>query len=383
MVVTTLCADTTRIPSFGSCTSSRRTTLTVDNERRPDDERPLGVAVVGAGYWGPNLMRNFMACAETDLLWAVDLQPERAAKTVGARSGVRISASIDEMLADDAVDAVAIATPPGSHMAVGMACLDAGKHVLIEKPLATSSWKGQRLVERAAEASLVLMCDHTFCYTPAVRAIRDLVADGTLGDLLYIDSVRVNLGLVQSDIDVFWDLAPHDLSILDHILPEGVWPTAVSAIGVDPIGAGQPCIGYLTLPLNTGAVVHINVNWLSPTKIRQTIVAGSKSMVVWDDMKPYQRLTLVDCGVDVVPVSGAAEKRDRLVNYRMGDMVIPALKETGEALQQVVLEFVGSIREKRAPLTDGASGVRILEILEAVAVSLRANGAMVNLEVTR
>lgn len=340
----------------------------------------LGVAVVGAGYWGPNLVRNFLGSPDTELRWVCDTQPERAEKALKGHNGVKIASSIDEVLADPGVEAVAIATPPASHLPLGVACLEAGRHVLMEKPLAQTVAAGEQLVRAAERHDRVLMCDHTFCFTPAVRAIHRIMHDGTLGELHYLDSIRVNLGLVQSEVDVFWDLAPHDLSILDYILPEGVYPVEVAAYGADPIGAGQSCIGYLTLPLNTGAIVHVSVNWLSPSKIRQMIIAGSKSMVVWDDMKPYQRVMLVDCGVEVGPPAVDDEKRNLMVSYRMGDMVVPALPETGEALQGVVRELVSAIREHRAPVTDGRSGLRILKILEAAAVSIRANGAMVRLE---
>lgn len=340
----------------------------------------LGVAVVGAGYWGPNLVRNFLGHPATDLRWIVDLDVARAERLAGGRSEVRVASSLAEVLADDAVEAVAIATPPATHLPLALEAIEAGRHVLVEKPLATSVADGERMVEEAERRNLVLMCDHTFCYTPVVRAIRELIDSGKLGEIHYIDSIRVNLGLVQSDVDVFWDLAPHDLSILDFILPDGVIPTAVSAHGADPIGAGQTCVGYLTMPLSTGAIAHVTVNWLSPSKIRQTVVAGSKQMLVWDDMKPYQRLAVVDCGVELqTPVSGD-EKRQLMVDYRMGDMVIPALNETSEALSGVVGEFAASIREGRPPLTDGRAGVRILRVLEAASQSLRAQGVLIEMK---
>lgn len=345
-----------------------------------DPPAPLGIAVVGAGYWGPNLVRNFLNSPETDLRWIVDLDEAKARRLAGSRSDVRVTTSIEEALDDPDVRGVAIATPPASHLPLAMKALEAGRHVLVEKPLATSSTDGETLVAEAERRGLVLMCDHTFCYTPVVRAIRELVESGKLGEIHYVDSIRVNLGLVQSDVDVFWDLAPHDLSILDFILPEGVYPTQVSAHGADPIGVGQNCVGYLTMPLSTGAIAHVAVNWLSPSKIRQTVVAGSKQMVVWDDMKPYQRLSVVDCGVELLAPAVGDEKRQLMVDYRMGDMVIPALTETTEALAAVVGEFVASIRESRPPLTDGRSGVRILRVLEAASQSLRAHSALVQIE---
>jgi predicted dehydrogenase len=340
---------------------------------------PLGVAVVGVGYWGPNLIRNFLGHPATDLQRVCDLAVDHARTVVGGRSEVQVTDSLDDVLNDDAVDAVAIATPPSSHHEIGMRCLEAGKHILVEKPLAMSSKHALEMVETAERHELVLMCDHTFCYTPAVKAIRELVRSGSVGDIQYIDSIRVNLGLVQSDVDVLWDLAPHDLSIMDSILPDDCFPIEVAAHGADPIGAGQSCVGYLTIPMNTGAIAHVTVSWLSPSKVRQTIVSGSKKMIMWDDMKPYQRLAVFDWGVDIGPP--ADDERERLmVNYRRGDMMSPALPETVEALHFVVEELSDAIRERRAPLTDGRSGLRMLEILEAANVSRQARGVLVPIE---
>jgi predicted dehydrogenase len=214
------------------------------------------------------------------------------------------------------------------------------------------------------------MIDHTFCYTPAVTAIRDAIADGLLGDILYIDSVRINLGLVQPDVNVFWDLAPHDLSILDFILPQGLPDGDVSATGADPLGTGKACVGFATLPLPGGAIAHIHVNWLSPTKIRQFVVGGSRRTLVWDDLNPMQRVAIFDRGVDVTgrPES-LSERRATTVSYRMGDITVPALKEK-EALSSMVAEFAASISEGRAPLTDGRAGLRVLSVLSAFDESL-------------
>ncbi len=339
---------------------------------------PLGVAVVGAGYWGPNLIRNFRGSPEWDLVAVCDLDTERAQAVVGARSGVLVTADVDEVLARDDVHAVAIATPAGTHRALTEAALRAGKHVLVEKPLADSVAAGRAMVEAAAARGLVLMTDHTFCYTPVVQRIRELVHDGSLGEILFIDSVRINLGLVQPDVDVFWDLAPHDLSVLDFILPGGLRPTGVAAQGADPIRAGKSCVGYLSLPLAGGALAHVHVNWLSPTKIRRMVIGGSERTLVWDDLNPQQRLSVFDRGVDLVQQSvDSADRRAASVSYRLGDTWAPALPER-EALGQMVAEFATSIREGRSPATDGSSGLRVLSVLEAAATSLRARGAQVD-----
>src|SRR5712691_10670536 len=232
--------------------------------------KPVGVAIVGTGYWGPNLFRNFLGSERAELRWVCDLVGDRARKVVGRYSTVRVTESIEEVLSDPDVEAVALATPARTHGWLGMACLDAGKHLLVEKPLASSVTEGEKLV-----------------------------ASGVLGDIQYVDSVRINLGLVQPDIDVFWDLAPHDLSILDYVLGETFSPRAVAAQGADPIGAGRSCVGYLSLPLPGNAIAHVHVNWLSPTKTRTMIIGGSKRVVVWDDLNPSQRLSMYDRGVDL------------------------------------------------------------------------------------
>lgn len=334
--------------------------------------------MVGAGYWGPNLVRNLQASAAWDLRWVCDLDEERARRAVGRYSTVGVTSDVEKVLADEEVDAVAIATPAATHHPLAIAALRAGKHVLIEKPLASSVEEGEEIVQLAAASDLTVMCDHTYCYTPAVQKIRDLLVTGTLGELQYFDSVRINLGLVQRDIDVFWDLAPHDLSILDFILPDALAPTGVAAHGADPIGAGRPCIGYLTLPLPHGAIAHIHVNWLSPTKIRTMVVAGTRRTVVWDDLHPSQRLSVFDRGVDLHVPSDAEAKREILVSYRTGEMVAPALHEA-EALRGSVEEFAASIRERRAPLTDGRAGLRVLRMLDAAGRSLADGGRLVPL----
>jgi predicted dehydrogenase len=345
---------------------------------------PLGVAVVGAGYWGPNLVRNFQASEQFRLRSLVDLDVDRARRVLGGYSTVEATSDYAAVLADPEVAAVAVATPAGTHLDIALAALRAGKHVLVEKPLAATYADGMRLVTEAEERGLTLMCDHTYCYTPAVGRIRELVRSGELGDIHFVDSVRINLGLVQKDIDVMWDLAPHDLSILDFILPDNVEPVAVAAHGADPIGAGQACVAYLTLQLNTGAIAHVHVNWLSPTKVRTTMVGGSKRTLIWDDLNPSQRLAVFDRGVDLAAPQeiGADERRDMLVSYRSGDMVAPAIGEK-EALRSMVDEFGDAIRQRRAPLTDGRAGLRVLDILEAASRSLEFKGAVVGLRAGR
>jgi predicted dehydrogenase len=340
---------------------------------------PLGVAVVGAGYWGPNLVRNFHEDPRTEVRWVCDVDPERARRAAAQGGWSRATGSLDDVLSDSGVEAVAIATPAATHVDLALSCLETGRHVLIEKPLAPSVADGEKLVAIAAQRGLVLMCDHTYCYTPPVRRIREWSRGGGLGDIQYFDSVRINLGLIRSEMDVFWDLAPHDLSILDFVLPKGSRPLAVAAHGADPVGAGRMCVGYLTMPLSGGGIAHVHVNWLSPTKVRRTIIGGSRRMVLWDDLDPGAPLSIYDKGVELRLPKGAEAPREAIVAYRVGDMLAPALPEI-EPLSAVVSEFAASIREEREPLTDGRSGLRVLGLLEAATASLAAGGASVPIE---
>lgn len=336
--------------------------------------RPLRVAVVGAGYWGPNLARNFASSVDWDLAAVCDLDLARAHRVADPLGGVRALSSLPDLLSSD-VDAIAIATPARTHHPIAMAALLAGKHVLVEKPLADTVRSAREMVDAASMNSLVLMTDHTYCYTPAVSKIRDLIADGRLGDLLFIDSTRINLGLVQPDVDVFWDLAPHDLSILDFILPGGLHPDDVSAFGGDPLGTGRSCLGHLMMPLPNSVMAHVQVNWLSPTKIRQVVIGGSERTLVWDDLSPQRRLSVYDRGVDLGrDASGSGSRRVAAqVSYRLGDTWSPALPER-EALADMVSEFGAAIRGRRPALTDGHAGLRVLSVLEAASRSLANAG---------
>jgi predicted dehydrogenase len=286
-----------------------------------------------------------------------------------------VTADLQAVLNDPLIDAVAIATPARTHHPIVLAALEAGKHVMVEKPLADTRERGMEMVQAAETRGLVLMADHTYCYTPAVLKMKELVADGSLGDILFIDSVRINLGLIQPDVDVFWDLAPHDLSIMDFILPGGLAAASVSAHGADPLRTGKSCVGYLAMPLASGAMAHVHVNWLSPTKIRQMVIGGTQRTLVWDDLNPQQRLSVYDRGVDIDSVSKVttADTRAANISYRLGDTWAPALPER-EALGGVVTEFAAAIREGRPARTNGAAGLRVLSVLEAATESVAAGG---------
>lgn len=341
--------------------------------------RQFRVAVIGAGYWGPKLVRNFRSSPDWDLVAVCDLDEGRARRVVGDRSTVHVETSVERLLARDDIDAVAIATPAESHAALALAAFDAGKHVVVEKPLAPTSAEAALMIEAGAAAGLVLMVDHTYCYTPAVEYIHDIIAKGILGHILYVDSTRINLGLVQPDVDVFWDLAPHDLAILDYALPGRLTPDRVSATGADPLNAGKACVGYATMGLGGRGVAHVNVNWMSPTKIRRMVIGGSHRTLVWDDLNPQQRVAIHDRGIDLAAsrdVGDVDKRRAAAVSYRLGDITVPALPET-EALSSMVTEFAAAIREQRPPRTDGVAGLRVLSVLEAISQSLAGHGTPV------
>ncbi|WP_320536983.1 Gfo/Idh/MocA family oxidoreductase [Pseudarthrobacter sp. IC2-21] len=344
----------------------------VPTHRQPTPK--LKIAVVGAGYWGPNLARNLQSSPDWDLVAICDLDIERAAKLAASLGDIPVVESLDELLDTLDVDAVAIATPARTHYGTVMTALRAGKHVLVEKPLADSRAHGLEMVAEAEANGLVLMADHTYCYTPAVLKMQELVQEGSLGEILFVDSIRINLGLVQPDVDVFWDLAPHDLAILDFVLPGGLNPAEVSAFGADPLGTGRDCVGHLNFKLPNDATAHVNVNWLSPTKIRQMVIGGSLRTLVWDDLNPQQRLSVYDRGVSLDrQAKSAGERKASAISYRLGDTWSPALPER-EALGQVVEELASCIRTKREARTGGASGLRVLSVLEAVTHSLSMDG---------
>jgi predicted dehydrogenase len=335
---------------------------------------PLGVGLIGYGYWGPNLARNFADCAATRLLHIADSLPER--REAAQRRYPATVATSDEkaMLRDPEVEAVAIATPTHYHFETAMRAFAAGKHVLVEKPLASNSQEARALVEEADRRGLTLMVDHTFIYTAAVRHIRGLIDAGELGDVLYYDSTRINLGLFQHDVDVIWDLAVHDISILVYLLNER--PHTVSAAGQAHLPRSPHNIAFLTLFFPSGLIAHVNVNWLAPVKIRRTIIGGSRKMVVYDDLDPSEKIKIYDKGVEIT--NDPRQVHQMRVGYRIGDMRAPNL-ETGEALSEVVKHFAHAVRTGATPETSGARGSLIVQILEAASRSASMSGKPVSL----
>jgi len=341
----------------------------------------IGVAVVGYGYWGPNLVRNFSDTPGARLVTVCDLKKERLASVHSRYPAVKITDDFEEVLRDPAVSAVAIATPVSSHFRLAMSALMAGKHVFVEKPIASSSEEAQRLVDEAARRKLVLAVDHTFIHTEAVRKIRELVEDG-LGEVYYYDSVRVNLGLFQHDVSVIWDLAVHDLSIMDYVLPAK--PVAVSATGMSHV-AGEPAnIAYLNLLFENNLIAHVHVNWLAPVKVRRTLVGGSRKMIVYDDLEPSEKIKVYDKGITLNgnPQKNGERVYQALVGYRTGDMWAPHLDVT-EALGSEIREFINCIEKAETPIADGRAGLRVVRILEAATLSLAQRGRMIELEDVR
>lgn len=334
----------------------------------------IHIGVIGYGYWGPNLVRNFSDAPEFKVAAVSDLNPQRLSLAQSRHPAAAVHADYRALLDDPAVDAVAIATPVSTHYPIAMAALQAGKHVFIEKPLAESAEQAERLIEEAARRGLVLQVDHTFVYTGAVRKIRELADAGELGELYYYDSVRINLGLFQSDISVLWDLAVHDLSIIDYLFPRP--PVAVSATGTSHVD-GQPAnIAFMTLYFENNAIAHVHVNWLAPVKVRRTLIGGSRKMVVYDDLEPSEKIKVYDKGITL---GGQKEHLYKaLIDYRSGDMWAPRL-ELAEALKVEARSFARAIAEGEASPSDGESGLRVVRVLEAATRSLNLRGQPVEL----
>jgi predicted dehydrogenase len=335
----------------------------------------LRIAVVGCGYWGQNLLRNFCELDEAEVVTVCDVDVRALARAKNRYPTIETSQSYESVLDDREVDAVVLATAVSSHYTMAKQALGRGKHVLVEKPLARTSDEVLDLIEIAETAGKVLMVDHTFLYTSAVRRIKSLIDSGELGELLYFDSVRISLGLLQRDINVLWDLAPHDFSIMTYLCDRK--PISVSAIGAKHLNTPFENIAYVTIQFEGSLIAHFHLNWLAPVKVRRSLVGGSRKLVVYDDMEPSEKVKVYDKGI---VVNHDPECRERmLAGYRNGDMTAPNL-DTTEALRLMAREFATSVVEGRRPLTDGYAGLKVVRLLEAAQRSMDQNGRTVKLQ---
>ncbi|MDQ1639857.1 MAG: hypothetical protein QOF62_3196 [Pyrinomonadaceae bacterium] len=335
----------------------------------------IKVGVIGYGYWGPNLVRNFMDAPGSTVVAVCDLRTERLAQLRIRYPTIHTVNDPNLLFNDSSLDAIVIATPVSSHFELAMAALRAGKHVLVEKPLAANSEQATQLIDEAARRKRVLMVDHTFVYTAAVRKIRELLNANALGDIYYYDAVRVNLGLFQHDVNVIWDLAIHDLSIMDYVLPAKA--TAVSATGISHIPGQPENVAYMTLFFDNRMIAHVHVNWLTPVKVRHTLIGGSEKMILYDDLEPSEKVKIYDKGVTISQSAEAVY--EMLVSYRSGDMWAPRLDAT-EALQTEALHFIDCLENGEQPATDGQAGLRLVRTVEAAEKSLRAKGQLVEIQ---
>jgi predicted dehydrogenase len=335
----------------------------------------IKIGVVGYGYWGPNLVRNFAEGSETKVLGISDLKKDRLELAGRRHPGINLTADHRDLINDPEIDAIAISTPVSTHFDLAFEALRAGKHVLVEKPMTRTSEQGELLIEEADRRNLVLMVDHTFVYTGAVRKMRELIDKGSLGDIYYYDSTRVNLGLFQQDVDVIWDLAVHDLSIMEYILPGT--PKEVSATGIGHVSGAAENIAYVTVFYESSLIAHLNVNWLSPIKIRRTLIGGSKQMILYDDIESSEKVKVYDKGVIVK--NGAESLYKLLVGYRSGDMYAPQI-DIAEALGVEARHFADCVMNRKTPITDGCAGLRVVRILEAATRSMKDRGKTVRLE---
>jgi predicted dehydrogenase len=332
----------------------------------------IRVGVIGYGYWGPNVVRNLHGLDSTCVAAVCDKSTSALARVRKAYPGVATCNDPAEILASPAIDAVAVVTPVWTHYELTKAALKNGKHVFVEKPFTSSTQQAEELIEIAGRNNLTVMVDHTFLFTGAVRKIRELTESGALGDLYYYDSLRVNLGLFQHDISVIWDLAPHDLSIMDHVLQ--CKPEAIVATGEKHLN-GVEDVAFMTLYFPHSIIAHINVSWLSPVKIRTTLIGGQKKMLVWNDLVADEKIRVYDKGVQIKNGEGI---HDLLVSYRSGDMWAPQVEQI-EALRVELDYFADCVMNGKTPFNDGHAGLRIVRMLEAAERSIQRRGELVRL----
>ena len=328
--------------------------------------------VIGYGYWGPNVVRNLTAIDGSEVLSVCDKSPDARRASQKAHPGIQVSADAAELVSSTEIDAIAVVTPVWTHYELVKAALENGKHVFVEKPFTSSLQEAEELIDLAIRKNLKIMVDHTFLFTGAVKKIHQLLEEGALGSLYYYDSMRVNLGLVQHDVNVIWDLAPHDLSIMDYLIKERA--EAVVATGQTHLN-GFEDVAFITVYFPNKIIAHINVNWLSPVKVRTTLIGGERKMLLWNDLEADEKIRIYDKGADISSREGLY---NLLVKYRSGDMWAPQLEQV-EALHQELTYFVDCISRNITPFNDGTAGLRVVKMLDAANESLRKRGTLVYL----
>jgi predicted dehydrogenase len=330
----------------------------------------LKIGVIGYGYWGPNVVRNFYNANDATVVCVCDMNPKALQRVRRSYATMAVTTNPAEVLTNPGIDAVAIVTPISHHFSLAKKALENGKHIFVEKPFTATSAQAQELIELADRNNLLIMVDHTFLFNGAVRKIREVMEDGTLGNLYYYDSTRVNLGLFQHDANVVWDLAPHDLSIIDYLIESG--PEAIVATGEKHVN-GTEDMAFITMYFPNKVIAHLNVNWLSPVKVRTTLIGGEKKMLVWNDLEADEKIKIYDKGVERANDNSGYELR---VSYRAGDLWVPRVEQV-EALARETQYFVDCVLNGEAPFNDGKAGLRVIEMLEAIDRSMSQKGHMV------
>jgi predicted dehydrogenase len=331
----------------------------------------MKLGLIGYGYWGPNLLRNFAETPGVSVARCVDQRPERCELVRRRYPGVQVSSRAADIFEDAAITAVVIATPVSTHYPLAKQALEAGKHVLVEKPLTRTVAEAEELVELARKKGRVLMVDHVFVYSPPVVKMKEIVDSGRLGKLFFVDSVRINLGLFQHDVNVVWDLAPHDLSIVDYLLNRS--PRSVSAFGSVHAGNELEDVAYLTLDFGDGLIASIHVNWLSPVKIRHMMVCGSEQSLLYNDLDASERVKVYNRGINV---TSDEARRQLLISYRSGDVWSPQISME-EPLSRMARHFAACVKDGQTPITDGQAGLRVVRILNAAQQSIKAQGGRI------
>jgi predicted dehydrogenase len=332
----------------------------------------INIGIIGYGYWGPNIVRNFNSVDDTKVLTISDGNQAAMNRARKAYPHITVTHICDDILTSPEIDAVAVITPVSTHFDLAKKALENGKHVFVEKPFTATVAQAEELVNLAARKNLTIMVDHTFIFTGAVRKIKQLIDEKVLGGLYYYDSVRVNLGLFQHDVNVIWDLAPHDFAVMDYLIDEQ--PAAVTACGKAHVN-GLEDTAYVTVHFNNNMIAHFNVNWLSPVKVRTTLIGGEKRMLVWNDLEPDEKIKIYDKGVEIRNKEAAYKM---LVNYRSGDMHAPRVEQV-EALKVEAEYFIRCIKNTETPINDGHAGLRVVKMLDACNESLLNKGQAVKL----